>query len=157
MITHCNAGDPTCDEIVNGTGIERGNYTRFRTNGAFSYDIIAGLGLSSEIDGLSLGDLLRFRVSSDDALNLGLQPQYELPNVESIRNAVRFSPQNAVDMLRFVDTLLVDFLRNPALEYNIPVINRSFRRVLEVGRVFSNSMYEFFVSIEVLVAVLGRY
>ena len=43
--------------------------------------------------------------------------------------------------------LIVQAMRNKAFEMNIPLMDTSLAKVLEVAKSFSNNLFEFFVSV----------
>lgn len=50
-------------------------------------------------------------------------------------------------MLQAVDSILADAVGNKAFDAKIPLLDTSFKELLSIGSVFTNAMFEFFVTV----------
>jgi hypothetical protein len=75
-------------------------------------------------------------------------PSITYPDSQALRDSIKFSPQNAVNMLALVDAWLAQASNNKAFDVNIPLLNTTFSKVLSIASVFTDKLYEFFVKAE---------
>lgn len=75
-------------------------------------------------------------------------PEIILPNVQALLDSIKFSPQNAVDMLRLVDYWLARATSNKILDVKIPLLDTSLSKVLSIASVFTDKLFEYFVKAE---------
>lgn len=75
-------------------------------------------------------------------------PVITYPNMQALLDSIKFSPQNAVDMLRTVDFWLAQATSNKVLDANIPLLDTSLSKVLSIASVFTDKLFEFFVQAE---------
>jgi hypothetical protein len=86
-------------------------------------------------------------IADEDVFDKG-PPEIILPNVQALLDSIKFSPQNAVDMLRLVDYWLARATSNKILDVKIPLLDTSLSKVLSIASVFTDKLFEYFVKAE---------
>ena len=158
----CCKGDNCDEDCPEKEGFDQIDGTSFYFLGRVGYDFSAQLGISTRVDGIpSPSSVLQFAISDETVFDND-PPDVELPNTQAILDSVKFSPQSDAGMLRhsiFIEfsklglsrnlfssclfQLLLDARRNSAFKINIPVLDTSFRKVFEIGKVFTNKLFRY--------------
>lgn len=116
-------GDAEYPEFVSA-----GNSSSFFFQREFGYDLSATLGINVGVEGLVVDTGLAFGMQDDNVFD-NVPPEIRYPDGQAFLDLIKFSPQSALLMLRFIDGLLVEALRNKAFEANIPVLDTSLAKV----------------------------
>jgi hypothetical protein len=87
------------------------------------------------------------RITDDDIFD-DIGPNIAYPDSQALLDCIKFSPQNAVNMLALVDAWLAQASNNKAFDVNIPLLDTTFSKVLSIASVFTDKLYEFFVKVE---------
>ncbi len=72
-------------------------------------------------------------------------PNVTTPSAQALLDSIKFSPQAAVDMLRLVDAMLAQATANKAFDVHIPLLDTSVSKVISLGSVLTDKLFEFFV------------
>ena len=91
------------------------DYIQTSTNSSFyrkreaGYSALGGLGIRTEIPGVSLETGLEFGIADSNVFD-DLAAIVTLPDAQALRDSIKFSPQMAVNMLRLIDMVSWLFL-----------------------------------------------
>lgn len=96
---------------------------------------------------MSIDSGLRARIKDTDIFDED-PPTVTLPDTQALLDSIKFSPQNAVDMLRVVDYWLARATGNQILDTRIPLLDTSFSKVLSIASIFTDKLFELFVKAE---------
>jgi hypothetical protein len=149
-------------------GLSQVGNSSFYYEGVVSYDIAGGIDISGEvmlqytqvlswilinlffvagIPGITSTTGLEMRIRDNNIFD-EIGPSITYPDSQALRDSIKFSPQNAVNMLALVDAWLAQASNNKAFDVNIPLLDTSFSKVLSIASVFTDKLYEFFVKAE---------
>jgi hypothetical protein len=162
---------PSCNGIYPGDDYNRlSNTSSFYFGRQLGYDLGGELELSAGMHGVNLGVGTEIGIKDENIFDD--EPAYvQLPTAQSLLDAMKFSPQNAVskspmscgvqfrwhhsltltiflDMLQIVDLMLAQTTSNKAFDVRIPFLETSIKKVTRMASVFTSALFEFFVTVE---------
>ena len=78
------------------------NTSSFYFDGLFGYSLSSSIGLSADVPGVELDTDLMLSISDDNVFD-DIPPSIDKPNAQALRDLLKFSPENALIMLRLID------------------------------------------------------
>jgi hypothetical protein len=141
---YCSSGTSSC---VPPKGYEQWKKSSFYFKRKLSYLLAGEVSLSlgnAKVNGFKIEKGLSLSIENKDVFD-NMAPVIKLPNVKSLKDMLQFSPQNAVEMLRIIESVLISAATNPIFDMNIPILDRKFSEIFVVARMFTARLYEFFV------------
>lgn len=112
------------------------------------YQMNGDVTLKTDLDGLNLGDGLELEISDIDVFD-DIAPEVLIPSLDDFQDLIKFSPANAISLLRLIDSALAEAAQNDAFQTQVPLMDKAtFSDILSVGKSFTASLYEFFVQAE---------
>jgi hypothetical protein len=142
----------SCDGVYTSSDVDytRAGNTSFYYNRAIGYQLGGGLALSAggRIPGVEIGVGVELSIQDDDAFD-DIPPVVRLlPDAQALLDSMKFSPQNAVDMLRLVDAMLAQATANKSFDVYVPLLDTSISKIISFGSVFTDTLFEYFVIAE---------
>lgn len=146
-LTYCSVNpDVNC---VGDDSYERlSNSSSFYLKRDVGYDLSGSVTLKTDLDGLNFGDGLMLGIRDVDVFD-DIAPEVEIPDFDDFNDIIKFSPANAISLLRLIDSALAEAAQNDAFQTQVPLMDKAtFSDILSVGKSFTASLYEFFVQAE---------
>ena len=130
---------PDCNGVKSDF-VRLSNSSSFYWNRQLGYDLTGSLALGATLPGVEVDTGLTVSIKDENVFDNN-PPKLKLPDSEALRNSLKFSPTNALRMLKIVDGLIVEASRNKALNAaNIPLLNKPVSEVFSVGRIFTSKL-----------------
>ena len=139
-----------CSEGQNCAGGSYGQLSNssFYLKRDVGYQMNGDVTLKTDLDGLNLGDGLELEISDINVFD-DIAPEVLIPSLDDLQDLIKFSPANAISLLRLIDSALAEAAQNDAFQTQVPLMdNATFSDILSVGKSFTASLYEFFVQAE---------
>lgn len=112
------------------------------------YQMNGDVTLKTDLEGLSLGDGLELEISDINVFD-DIAPEVLIPSLEDLQDLIKFSPANAISLLRLIDSALAEAAQNDAFQTQVPLMDKAtFSDILSVSKTFTASLYESFVRAE---------
>ena len=141
-ISYCSGGQ-NCE----GSSYGQLSNSSFYLRRDVGYQMNGDVMLKTDLDGLNLGDGLQLEIS--DIVFDDIAPEVLMPSLNDFQDLIKFSPANAISLLRLIDSALAEAAQNDAFQAHVPLMdNATFSDILSVGKSFTASLYEFFVQAE---------
>jgi len=106
------------------------------------------LAADSGLQGLNMGTAGSFKVKDSAVFNREQKPEVTITGL-SWKDMSLFSPSNAVNLLRLIDSALTRVQENEAIAgVNLPLVDKKLSDVLATGSIVTNKLNELFVKIE---------
>ncbi len=132
----------SCPSSTSGEQLGSSNFYLERSS---SYKLNGSLTIGSPFPGLTLGGDATFSIIEDDIFDFSPNVTFENFNFSDF---ITFSPENAVAMLRLIDSTFVRAQENEAFDVSIPLTDTSVSAVLATGSVLTTNLLKLFQKVE---------